>query len=75
MRDLDDPFLNTKPNEARAAWGRKHGWSLFLTLGLALLAVCAWALATDRPAVAGMNIGLGAGFVALGVLLFVKRDR
>lgn len=73
MRDLDDRILGNP--ERREAWGRKHGWSLFLALGLVLLAVCAWALVADRPAIAGMNVGLGAGFVALGVFLFVKRDR
>jgi uncharacterized membrane protein HdeD (DUF308 family) len=60
---------------ARTAWGQRHGWSLFLLLGLLLLAVCAWALASDRPAVAGMNVGLGVGFVAVGVWLFVRRTR
>jgi hypothetical protein len=42
---------------------------------LVVLAVCAWALAADRAAIAGMNIGIGAGFVALGVYLFAKRGQ
>lgn len=73
MKDLDDRVLGS--TQAREAWGRKHGWSLFLVLGLVLLAVCAWAVAADRPAITGMNVGLGAALVALGVFLFVKRDR
>jgi hypothetical protein len=44
-------------------------------LGLVLLAVCAWAIAADRPAIAGMNTGLGLGFVAVGVYLFIRRER
>lgn len=73
LKDLDDRALPA--SASRAAWGRQHGWSLFLILGLLLLSVCAWALAADRPAIAGMNVGLGAAFVTLGVIMYVKRER
>lgn len=75
LQDLDNGALGRSSSSGREAWGRKHGWSLFLLLGLLLLAVCAWALAADRPAIAGINIGFGAAFVALGLFLFVKREQ
>ena len=73
LRDLDRRVLG--PTASREAWGRQHGWSLFVLLGLAVLAVCAWAVATDRPAIVGMNLGFGVGFVVLGVVLRVRRGR
>lgn len=73
LRDLDDRVLSHPSSAAREAWGRKHGWSLFVLLGVALLAVCAWALVVDRPAIAGMNVGFGIALVAIGVSLFRRR--
>jgi hypothetical protein len=73
LRDLDDRVLRDRSTPARQEWGQRHGWSLFLLLGLVVLAACAWGLATDRPAVAGMNLGLGVFFVVVGVVLRVRR--
>lgn len=50
-------------------------WSLVLLLGLAVLVVSGWAVATDRPATAGMTVSMGAGLVALGIVMFFRRDR
>ncbi len=74
VRNLDDRVLRDRSTPARQEWGRRHGWSLFLLLGMAVLAACAWGLATDRPAVAGMNLGLGVFFVVVGMMLRVRRD-
>jgi hypothetical protein len=77
-RDLDNKVLGPPGSpaaQAREAWSRRHGWSLFVLLGLVVLAFCGWALAADRPVIAGMNIGLGVAFVAVGVVLFLRRER
>lgn len=71
LHRLDDRVLGDA--KARAAWGQRHGWALTLLLGLILLAICAWALAVDRPAIAGMNIGFGVVLVVASVVLYLKR--
>lgn len=75
LRDLDDRVLRNRSNAARQAWGRRHGWSVFLLLGLAMLAFSAWAFATDRPGMAAVPLGCGVGYVGVAAVLFVKRTR
>jgi hypothetical protein len=77
LHDLDQAVLGRRDSPAalaREAWGRKHGWFLFLLLALALLAAFGWATATDRPATAGMMLVMGAACVGLTVVLFLRRD-
>lgn len=81
LHDLDQALgrRDSPAALAREAWGRKHGWFLFLLLALALLAASGWAMATDRLATAGMTLGMGMGMggacVGLTLVLFTRRDR
>jgi hypothetical protein len=80
LTNLDNRVLGREASpraEARQAWGRKHGWSLALLLGLVLLGISAWALTSrpDHPATAAMTLGFGSGYVFVAAWLFCRRNR
>lgn len=67
--------MGLTPADKRAAWGSKHGWSLFALLGAALLAFGMWALFENRAALAGAPTAIAAGFLAVALYLWAKRER
>lgn len=80
LRRLDERVVQSaevsgSAAQRRAAWGSRYGWSLFLLLGLAVLAFGLWALSADRPALAGGPVSIGGGLVVLSLYLFVRRER
>jgi hypothetical protein len=75
LGDLDKRVLRDRSTGAREEWGRRNGWSLFAGLGALLVAFAAWALAVDRPAMAGVPFAIGIGYLFFAGYLFVKRNR
>jgi hypothetical protein len=79
MTNLDNKVLGRQASpaaQAREAWGRKHGWSLFLLLGVVLLGIGGWAASRpDRPVTAGMSFLAGGVMLAFAAWLFFRRDR
>lgn len=75
LRALDDRVLRSRGAPARERWFRQHGWTVFALLGVVLVAFGAWAVSVDRPALAGIPMAAGCGYLAAAVYLFVKRPR
>lgn len=78
LTDVDNKVLGRQTSpaaQARQAWGRKHGWAVFLLLGVAALVVAIVLPSTNRP------LDIGIGFVAAGLnfglsgRMFFRRDR
>jgi uncharacterized membrane protein HdeD (DUF308 family) len=68
------PGMSRTAADRRVEWGSKHGWSLFVLLGAALLGLGLWALSEDRPALAGVPTALGGGFLTLALYLSPRRS-
>jgi hypothetical protein len=72
---LDDRVLRDRSTPTTRAWGARNGWWVFLLLGGAILATCAWAVAEHRPVIAFMNVGFGAAYVGVAAYLWNRRRK
>jgi hypothetical protein len=74
LRRLDDRVLERQPSASWVAHGRRYGWIYFGALGSVVLGICGWALASDRPVIFTMNIGLGCVYIAAAGFYFRRRQ-